>query len=110
MKSVKLNYFTTNQADLAITGGAVPNAVTPTICNSPGETIEIYVHATPQIEVEDTVISILKNGEEVASAEADDWEEPSSLSAFYRETATTEDEFMVVLKSRLDDTISAKAL
>ena len=56
------------------------------------------------------MISILKNGEEVASAEADDWEEPSSLSAFYRETATTEDEFMVVLKSRLDDTISAKAL
>ena len=60
----------------------------PSFCNSSGVTIEIFVHATPKVEVEDTVISIMKDGEVVALAKADDWEEPSSLSAFYRETAS----------------------
>ena len=58
-----------------------------TICNGVGETIEIAVQLTSAVEVEDTVISILKNDVEVARGTADDWEEPSSLSALYRETS-----------------------
>ena len=64
----------------------MPNSVMPSFCNPSGVTIEIFVHATPKVEVEDTVISIMKDGEVVALAKADDWEEPSSLSAFYKET------------------------
>ena len=64
----------------------MPNSVMPSFCNDSGVTIEIFVHATPKAEVEDTVISIMKDGEVVALAKADDWEEPSSLSAFYKET------------------------
>ena len=44
---------------------------------------------TAGVEVEDTTISILKNDVEVAKAVADDWEEPSSLSALYRETSSS---------------------
>ena len=83
---IKNNYFTSNQDDLPITGGNSPNEVMPSFCNSGGDTIEIYVQATPLLEVEDTTISIMKDGEVVALAKADDWEEPSSLSAFYKET------------------------
>ena len=60
--AVKFNYFTTNQAYLNIAGANVDVPVTPPICSSVGETIEIYVQATPQIEVEDFTISIRKNG------------------------------------------------
>ena len=70
------------------------------------------VQATVLNEVEDTVISILKNGTPVAMAKADDWEEPSSLSALYRETGTsaTTDEFTVTISSRLEDLIPARHL
>ena len=108
--AVKTNYFSTNQADLVIPGGNVATSVSPKICTSAGEMIEIYVQATPEIEVEDTVISIRKNGVEVARADADDWEEPSSLSAFFRETATGDDEYEVFLLSRIDDTILPNSL
>ena len=89
LMKVKNNYYTSNQAELPITGGNVPNSVMPSFCNYDGVTIEIYVHATPKVEVEDTVISIMKDGEVVALAKADDWEEPSSLSALYRETSSS---------------------
>ena len=109
---VKTNYFTSNQAELPITGGNVPNSVMAGFCNSNGDTIEIYVHATPQVEVEDTIISIMKDGVVVALAKADDWEEPSSLSAFYRETASQGEtnEFTVSISSRVDDVIIANGL
>ena len=63
---VKNNYFTSNQADLPITGGGVPNKVMPTFCNSNGESVEIYVQATLENEVEETIISIMKDGVVVA--------------------------------------------
>ena len=66
------------------------------------------MQASPEIEVEDTVIIILKDGVEVARGEADDWEEPSSLSAFYR--ATGSGFYEVKLSSRIDDTILANGL
>ena len=58
--------------------------MTDTICNDIGQTIEIAVQLTSQIDVENTTISILKNDVEVARGISDDWEEPSSLSVLYR--------------------------
>ena len=110
--TVKTNYFTSNQEELPIMGGNVPNFVLPGFCNTDGDTIEIYVHATPMFEVEDAVISIMKDGVVVALAKADDWEEPSSLSAFYRETASQGEtnEFTVSISSRVNDVIIANGL
>ena len=57
-------------------------------CNGVGQTIEIAVQLMAYREVEDTTIIIMKNDVEVARGVADDWEEPSSLSALYRETSS----------------------
>lgn len=70
-------------------GSNTPYVAMDTICNRAGETIEIAVQLTAEREVENTTIIILKNDVEVARAIADDWEEPSSLSALYRETSSS---------------------
>ena len=47
MMNVIFNYFSSNAADLAVTGGDVPQDVGATFCVGSDETIEIYVQASP---------------------------------------------------------------
>ena len=72
-----------------------------------GRTAEINVQMTA-LGIEGAVINILKDGEVVAVAKAKDLEEPSSLSALYKDSENST--YSVSITSTNDAVIPAKSL
>ena len=107
------NYFTENQEDLTILGGNVPNLVHEGFCSDILEsfdTIEINVHMNA-LGIEGAVLYIkyfLFEEVIVAVAKADDLEEPSSLSAYYK--GSLFGKFTVEITSTNNAVIPAKSL
>ena len=75
------------------------------MCVSPGQTIEVVAQATGKQQVEDFKLTLLKDGNEVTFAEADDNQEPSSISLIYRETLVKNEPavYNIIINSGADD-------
>ena len=100
---IALDYYNTN-VELLEVNNAAPYATLP-VCLTPGQTVEVVAQVTGKEQVEDFKMSLNKDGEEVVFAEADDSEEPSSISLIYRETlAGTENAvYNINISSSADD-------